>query len=188
MASSPNRGDRFHDATDCRNLMEAGRVTFSATQFDPTLTSFGGVELGDDSGRWPDDGQCDDPRFIGEGMSPSPDHPEIEKDRSDCSYGFQVGELTLADELPPPLVSVIDGIDFGHDKGTYPTDNECDDPRFAGAGMATIALDPANIGGDRTDCLDAYQNGLVRSIEASVLDGVDFGDDIGLYANDGEIP
>ena len=185
MAGAPRREDRLHDATDCRTLMAEGRVQFSDTQYDPTLTSFDGVELGDDSGRWPNDGVCDDPRFIGEGMSPSPDHPEILKDRSDCSYGFQLGELSVLDELPPPL-TLIEGIDFGHDKGTYAGDGECDDARFAGPGMSTIALDTSNLGGDRSDCLEAYQAGNVRFIEKSVIDGFDFGDDRNLYAKDGE--
>lgn len=186
MAGSPRREDRMHDATDCRTLMMDGMITFSAEQYDPSLTSFRGVELGDDSGRWPNDGQCDDPRFVGEGMATSPDHPEIMKDKSDCSYGFQTGELSLASELPPPLETTFDGIDFGHDKGTYSGDGECDDPRFAGPGMATIALEVDNIGADRSDCLDAYQSEKARYIERSVLDGFDFGDDRNLYANDGE--
>ncbi|MEO1405912.1 MAG: hypothetical protein AAFV54_05410, partial [Pseudomonadota bacterium] len=155
MAASTNREDRMHDATDCRTLMESGQITFSATQYDPELTVFNDIELGDDTGRYPNDGICDDPRFTGEGMSQSPDHPEILKDKSDCSYGLQLGELALADELPPPL-QLVDGIDFGNDKGSYAGDGECDDPRFAGTGMATISLEPSNIGGDRSDCISAF--------------------------------
>jgi len=185
MAGSPGRDDRFHDATDCRSLLEDGKIVFSATQFDPDLTVFNGVNLGDDSGRYPNDGECDDPRFTGIGMSASPDHPEIEGDKSDCSYGLQLGDLTVADELPPPL-ALIDDIDFGNDKGSYSGDGECDDPRFAGTGMASISLESSNIGGDRSDCLAAYQDDNVRYIERSVIDGIDFGDNRSLYPKDGE--
>lgn len=185
MAASTNREDRLRDATDCRTLLEDGKITFSKTQYDPEMTVFEGVQLGDDSGRYPNDGECDDPRFVGFGMSQSPDHPEIEKDRSDCSYGLQLGELSIADELPPPL-TLYDDIDFGNDKGTYAGDSECDDPRFAGIGMATISLDAENIAGDRSDCLSAYKIGNIRLIERSVVDGIDFGDNRNLYAEDGE--
>lgn len=186
MAGSPLREDRNRDASDCRALFEQGQITFAASQYDPSLTVFNGVQLGDDSGRYPNDGQCDDPRFIGEGMAISPDHPEILKDRTDCSYGFQLGELVLADQLPPPLEAVIDGIEFGNDKGSYVSDSECDDPRFAGPGMAGLTPQAINIGKDRTDCLAAYNAGTVRFIEKSVIDGFDFGDDGNFYAGDGE--
>ncbi|MEL7128296.1 MAG: hypothetical protein AAGK23_02005 [Pseudomonadota bacterium] len=186
MAGSPRREDRGHDATDCRSLLAEGKITFSATQYDPTLTTFQGVDLGDDTGRFPNDGQCDDPRFVGEGMALSADHPDILRDRSDCSYGFQLGDLSLADELPPPLETRYDDVDFGHDKGDYAGDGECDDPRFAGPGMASISLDNNNIGADRQDCLAEYKDGNIRLIERSVIDGFDFGDNRNLYPNDGE--
>ncbi|MEO0882012.1 MAG: hypothetical protein AAFY34_04710 [Pseudomonadota bacterium] len=183
MAASTNREDLLHDATDCRTLLQAGKITLSASQYDPTLTTFEGIELGNDDGRYPNDGVCDDPRFEGTGMSPSPDHPEIGGDKSDCSYGLQLGELTVADDVPPPL-ELVDGIDFGNDKGSYAGDGECDDPRFAGNGMASISLEVSNMGGDRTDCLAAYQTGEVRFIERSVIDGIDFGDNRNIYASD----
>ncbi len=186
MAASPLREDRSRDASDCRALYTEGRITFAAAQYDPSLTIFNGVQLGDDSGRYPNDGQCDDPRFIGAGMALSPDHPEILKDRTDCSYGFQLGELVLADQLPPPLETVIDGIEFGNDKGAFVNDSECDDPRFAGAGMAGLTPQAANIGKDRSDCLAAYNAGTIRFISQSVIDGFDFGDDGNFYARDGE--
>lgn len=186
MAATLDRQDLMHDATDCRALLESGEIEFSATQFDATLTTFEDIDLGDDSGRFPEDGECDDPRFEGPDMSSSPDHAEIKKDRTDCSFGLQMGSLTVAEDLPPPLEKEIDGIEFGHDKGSYSNDGECDDPRFAGAGMATIALDRQNIGGDRTDCLAAWEAESIRYIADSVLDGFDFGDDKSLYAKDGE--
>lgn len=186
MANSTSEDDLLRDATDCRNLFEAGSIKLSNLSFDPDLTVFEGTELGDDSYEWANDGQCDDARFTGEGMATSPDRDAIKKDRSDCSAGFQLGRLTLVDDLPPRLVSEYDGIDFGTDKGEYAGDNECDDPRFFGEGVSSIALTGANIGTDRKDCLEAYKAGGLFLKEARVIDGYFFGNDASFSANDGE--
>ncbi len=186
MASSTDRDTIGKDATDCRTLLESGEVRYSDVQFDPDLTVFNGIELGDNSSNWANDGVCDDPRFIGENMSVSPLHKDIMHDRNDCSYGIQLGTLTLADTLPEEVESVFDGIDFGHDKGSYVNDQECDDPRFFGTGMASVRLDNGNIMGDRLDCLAAYKDGTVELKETYVVGGFFFGDDTNLYANDGE--
>jgi len=169
MASSLNRETIGKDATDCRTLLEEGSIAYSSVQYDPDLTSFNGIELGDNSSDWANDNVCDDPRFIGENMSVSP-----------------MRALTLADTLPDPVETSYDGIEFGNDKGTYANDQECDDPRFFGAGMATNSLDNTNVSGDRLDCLAAFKEGTIQLKERSVLGGFFFGDDTSLYANDGE--
>jgi len=186
MASSTNRDNIRKDATDCRTLLEEGRVSYSNVQFDPDLTSFNGIELGDNTSEWANDNVCDDPRFVGDGMAISPMHKDILHDRNDCSYGVQLGTLTVADTLPDPIETTYDNIDFGNDKGSYPNDQECDDPRFFGTGMATASLNNGNVLGDRLDCLAAFKNGDVQFKERSVLGGFFFGDDTNLYANDGE--
>ena len=186
MASSLNRETIGKDATDCRTLLEEGSIAYSSVQYDPDLTSFNGIELGDNSSDWANDNVCDDPRFIGENMSVSPMRVDIMHDRNDCSYGVQLGTLTLADTLPDPVETSYDGIEFGNDKGTYADDQECDDPRFFGAGMATNSLDNTNVSGDRLDCLAAFKEGTIQLKERSVLGGFFFGDDTSLYANDGE--
>ncbi|MEO9968836.1 MAG: hypothetical protein ABJG15_03230 [Hyphomonadaceae bacterium] len=186
MASSTNRETIKKDANDCRSLLEEGRISYSSVQYDPDLTSFNGIELGDNTSPWANDNMCDDPRFVGEGMAVSPMRSDILHDRNDCSYGVQLGTLTLADNLPDPVETTYDGVDFGNDKGTYVNDNECDDPRFFGVGMASASLDNANLLGDRLDCLAAYKDGKVDLKERLVLGGFFFGDDTSLYANDDE--
>ena len=186
MASSLDRATIGKDATDCRTLLESGKVIYSLVQYDPDLTVFNGIELGDNASNWANDNVCDDPRFVGENMSVSPLHKDIMHDRNDCSYGVQLGTLTLADTLPDEVETVYEGIDFGHDKGTYVDDQECDDPRFFGSGMASVSLDNGNIMGDRLDCLAAYKEGTVDLKVNFVVDGFFFGDNTSLYANDGE--
>lgn len=186
MASSLDRSSIKKDANDCRSLLEEGRISYSSVQYDPDLTSFNGIELGDNSSTWANDDVCDDPRFEGEGMSVSPMHDDILHDRNDCSYGIQLGTLTVADRLPDPIETTYEGVEFGNDKGTYVNDNECDDPRFFGVGMATASLDNANVLSDRLDCLAAFKDGRVQLKADLVLGGFFFGDDTNLYANDGE--
>lgn len=186
MASSTSQDDILRDATDCRALYEEGMIRLAETQFDPDLTIVDGTELGDDSYEWAKDGQCDDARFEGDGMAISPSRDAIKKDRSDCSYGFQTGALTLAETLPEPVEREYDGLDFGTDKGQYAGDNECDDPRFIGVGMGTVALDASNLGNDRKDCLDLYKAGKLVFKGEFIIDDIFFGQDTGFYANDGD--
>jgi len=186
MASSLNRNNIGKDATDCKSLFDAGEVRFSDKQYDPELTVVDGTDLGDNSYEWANDDQCDDARFVGEGMAVTPTREAIKKDRNDCSYGFQTGALTLADALPEPAETVYQDIDFGNDKGSYAGDNECDDPRFFGAGMGTIGLSMENIGSDRKDCLTAFKDGTIIQKADHIIDGIFFGNDTGFYADDGE--
>ncbi len=186
MAGNLNQDDILKDATDCKALFDAGKIQLSDKQYDPSLTIVNGTDLGDNSYRWANDGQCDDARFEGEGMATTPSIQAIEKDRNDCSYGFQTGALTLASNLPDPVETEFDGIDFGHDKGDYANDGECDDPRFSGPGMGSVALSGANIGNDRLDCLTLYKAERVVFKANLIIDGYFFGDDDNLYAKDGE--
>ena len=58
-----NSSERGRDARDCRRLYEAGRIRL----FDVDPDS-GSVDFGDDTSAWTPDGECDDPRFEGDGM------------------------------------------------------------------------------------------------------------------------
>lgn len=53
------------------------------------------IEFGDDSGEWANDGECDDPRFIGPGMSMMPPFDHERRDASDCRVLFGLGEVRL---------------------------------------------------------------------------------------------
>ena len=55
-----------------------------------------GIDFGDDSSTWAHDGECDDPRFRGEGMTATPLlDQDIRADASDCLEAFKAGRLEL---------------------------------------------------------------------------------------------
>ena len=79
-------------------------------------------------------------------------------------------------------------VDFGDDSGQYARDGECDDPRFTGPG-ASMGLD-THLRRDATDCREQHAAGRVDFTESRVATDaglfIDFGDDSGQYARDGE--
>lgn len=52
-------------------------------------------------------------------------------------------------------------IEFGDDDSVWARDNECDDPRFEGDGMART-LNEEDRGHDATDCRRLYRRGFIR--------------------------
>lgn len=112
------------------------------------------VNFGDDSSEWANDGECDDGRFTGPGLTSTPLLQEdVLADATDCRTAYEAGRLTLAG------VADDGTIDFGNDSGEWSDDNECDDMRFAGPGMTTTPLLQDDIMRDATDCRDAYSAG-----------------------------
>ncbi|MXO89812.1 hypothetical protein [Pontixanthobacter aquaemixtae] len=54
------------------------------------------IDFGTDGGDWANDGECDDPRFVGEGMTSTPLLDEdIKSDATDCRTAYEKGELSL---------------------------------------------------------------------------------------------
>ena len=61
--------------------------------FSPHATA---VDFGNDSSQWANDGECDDPRFTGPGMTSTPLLDEDTRpDASDCRRAFQAGQIRL---------------------------------------------------------------------------------------------
>ncbi len=82
-------------------------------------------------------------------------------------------------------------VSFGNDRGEYPRDGECDDPRFVGAGMASTVED-ANIRGDAEDCRRHFRLGNIRlarlKSESSISEcrAINYGNNASEWARDGE--
>jgi hypothetical protein len=92
------------------------------------------------------------------------------------------------DKKNAPLATTVSpgAIDFGDDSGDWANDGECDDPRFAGPGAAAELVE-ADLMRDATDCRIAYEAGTVTlNVDAATPAAIDFGDDSGDWANDGE--
>ena len=143
------------------------------------------IDFGDDSSEWANDGECDDPRFRGPGMTNTPLlDSDIRRDATDCRTAYEAGRLTLADAGGKPMKS--GGVNFGTDAGDWSNDGECDDPRFEGPGMTSTPLLSDDVLRDATDCQSAFEAGRL-SLRGISADGtVDFGNDSGDWANDGE--
>ena len=82
--------DRGHDASDCRELYEAGLVRL----FGVDLAS-GHVYFGDDSSEYAHDGECDDIRFTGDGVAGILVDDERGRDASDCRRLYEAGRIRL---------------------------------------------------------------------------------------------
>ncbi|RVQ65745.1 hypothetical protein EKN06_12490 [Croceicoccus ponticola] len=122
--------------------------------------SWDGVNFGDDAGDFANDGECDDLRFTGEGMTETPLLPDdIFRDASDCHTAYLSGTVTLA-----PMFIRLSGeaeIVWGDDSGDFARDGECDDLRFEGPGLTETPLLTDDIGHDATDCRMAYKKGEI---------------------------
>ena len=163
------------DATDCRNAFNAGTITLigGATttpapgktppgqpQPQPQGLVVGGVNFGDDTGRWPNDGECDDRRFVGFGMASGLTSENLGRDASDCRSLFDAGRITLWSWAAAQAATQCAAINFGDDSGDYPNDSDCDDPRFDGPGAAFV-LNPEWSGRDASDCRRMCDLGMV---------------------------
>mgnify|MGYP000456977151 CR=1 FL=1 len=164
------------------------RILSIATALSLGLTSPAlaqNVDFGDDSSTWSNDGECDDPRFEGPGMTATALLDEdIRADATDCRTAFEAGLLTLRGEGLPDLI--IKGVNFGNDDGEWSNDNECDDPRFEGPGMTTTPLLSDDVLRDATDCSTAFVAGQLSLVGVSGKGLIDFGNDDGEWSNDGE--
>lgn len=144
--------DRRADATDCQEAFKAGRVW---PQGQPTPPNYERFALGDDSSEWANDGECDDPRFEGPGMTST---VLLDSDRfadaTDCGRALSAGTVQFKDNA-----SAGGTPNFGDDSSDYANDGECDDPRFEGPGMTATMLLESDRLADATDCRAAWERG-----------------------------
>ncbi len=125
------------------------------------------INFGDDSGRFAKDGECDDMRFAGAGMTDTLlIDSDIWHDATDCRSAYNQGRLTYlgghrngAPSNSAPADNGASRIQWGDDSSRYAKDGECDDKRFTGAGMTTTPLLDSDIRHDATDCRAAFNQG-----------------------------
>ena len=119
-----------------------------------------GVEFGDDSSEWANDGECDDRRFIGTGMATSLDKDDNFHDATDCRKLYEAGQIKLVSEEAGKLATQCDQIDFGDNSSEWANDQECDDPRFDGPGTAGV-IAPDDLQTDANDCMMQCERGRI---------------------------
>ena len=137
--------------------LPVGRPHSVSTTGDQPQTPGGSIDFGDDAGGFSRDGDCDDPRFEGAGMSlPAGVAGQRGHDATDCRRLYDAGRIRLFG------VDLDSGyIDFGDDAGDWPRDGKCNDPRFEGGGIDSFTH-PDGRGHDATDCRRLYYAGDTR--------------------------
>lgn len=116
------------------------------------------VDFGNDNSQYSNDGECDDRRFIGDGMATDLDTDDNFGDATDCRRLYEAGRIKLVSASRGQAATQCKKIKFGIDGGDYSNDGECDDPRFDGPGVDAIIL-LEDLGKDATDCRAACTAG-----------------------------
>ena len=80
------------DATDCRALVDSGSISVRPV-YDPAYAAAApydtkGIDFGDNTSDYADDGQCDDPRFEGPGVASTLLDGDLKHDRNDCKAAY----------------------------------------------------------------------------------------------------
>ncbi len=177
--------DMNHDSVDCKALFLSGAIQYLGDDINMQTVEFDGISFGDNTSEWKSDGECDDPRFRGAGMATQLVDADLGHDAQDCLALYKDGSITLSGDATPIPTGTID---FGDDSSQWANDNECDDPRFAGEGVSGILLD-SDLGRDASDCSALFDAGkiyLAGSNGETTNNALDFGDDDGRWAGDGE--
>jgi len=96
--------DVGHDATDCRTAFDQGRLTFKGADVaeavadvaDTVRDDLNRIQWGDDSSPFARDGECDDMRFTGPGMTETRLlDTDVKHDATDCRVAYRQGRLSL---------------------------------------------------------------------------------------------
>ncbi len=151
-------------------------VPFSAAQAEVHASEQASLELGDDSGEWAEDGQCDDVRFTGSGMAAVLLTDSIGKDAADCSAALEAGTISVDPMHAPPAND--EAILFGDDVSKFAGDGQCDDIRFVSKESAAMVYIAEDIGHDASDCRAAFEDGSVTWQGSSATP------ELGVTAND----
>ncbi len=185
--------DSANDASDCETLFEEGSIFLASEAANIAIQA---IDFGNDEGSFPNDQECDDPRFEGAGSFSG--GSDVLADASDCRTLLYQGSINFVgegnipdlDEFEEELNPSLANINFGDDLSGWANDGECDDPRFAGSGSASALLDEDALH-DATDCTALYSTGDIYYIgdtwensgiiERGVLE---FGDEV--YGETGE--
>lgn len=123
------------------------------------------VDFGDDAGKYSKDGECDDKRFSGPGMTNTPLlESDVGHDATDCRTAYEQKRLTLGSAASSlaPVAGAAEGLEriqWGDDSSQFANDGECDDKRFVGDGMTNTPLLDSDIKHDATDCRAKYAQG-----------------------------
>ncbi|MBX7526415.1 hypothetical protein [Qipengyuania vesicularis] len=114
-------------------------------------------DFGDDSSEYARDGECDDVRFVGEGMAEALLTDNIGKDATDCSAAFKAGSIERNPLFADPATNGV--YDFGDNTSSFAYDGICDDIRFVGPHSPETLYLAEDIGHDASDCREGVEAG-----------------------------
>lgn len=150
-------------------LLPFGLGGDSADDYDrDAMIELTGIDFGDNSGLFADDGECDDPRFEGPGATSFTIEEATLTDAADCSSLYLEDLLTFVDpasvvSAEPGLIVDSTGINFGDNSSFFADDGECDDPRFTGPGAAATTFEDNEMS-DANDCRNMFESGQVSLV------------------------
>jgi hypothetical protein len=132
------------------------------------------VDFGDDASQWARDGECDDPRFAGEGSAETLVEADLYHDATDCRTLFDQGRVMLAAGSAPaaaPNGSRVARGSLSQGDETLTSGEFADTYAFVGTrgGQAVIDL--------RSNEFDPYL--LVRAPDGAQFDNDDYNGDAG---------
>ena len=130
-------------------LIGSGLPTAAMAQDEPYF--------GNDDSLFANDGECDDARFVGDGMAEVVMTDSIARDASDCSGAFAENRLQANPLFAEPTIP--GRYDYGDDASDYANDGECDDIRFTGDYASGTIYLYEDIGHDASDCQAAVEQG-----------------------------
>ncbi len=81
--------------TDCKQQFASGSIRLARTKAESSPAECAAVDYGDDSSEWANDGDCDDPRFIGEGAYSIMLKKDERADAADCRALCEAGSVWL---------------------------------------------------------------------------------------------
>jgi hypothetical protein len=186
--------DLRKDATDCQAAFDAGTVTLNPDYQDNAATDVAAINYGDDTSKWAEDGECDDPRFSGTGVAGELVEEDRLHDATDCRAAVEAGTAVFnGDDAAAVTKQPAAAFDYGSDTSQWANDGECDDLRFEGTGVDKKLLSD-DLNADATDCRAAVDAGTatIRPVytpgyaAGAPYDsaGIDFGDNSSEYADD----
>ena len=131
----------------------------------PAVAAVQHVDFGDDGSQFAKDGECDDKRFSGPGMTGTPLlDSDVGHDATDCRASFSQNRLTMGAAAAPSAsgsyaASGVNHVMWGDDASKFSRDGECDDKRFEGQGLTDTPLLDSDVKHDATDCRTAFAQG-----------------------------
>ncbi|NKB35310.1 MAG: hypothetical protein GKR91_19605 [Pseudomonadales bacterium] len=210
MAGFTDESNTMRDANDCILLYMEGALTYlenggqDSSIVQSTVVNNSGIDFGDNTSMFADDGECDDPRFEGQGPFALLTEGNIGHDANDCQEAYLAGAITyvgdgaelnletntafnnavsFAGNSVPVQTQQIADIPSGP-RGPIDGANRDDGSIFA---SGTVYGDSLNAG-DRNPALNTFGNPVqTTAAPTNAPSGnINFGDNSSTWANDGE--